>query len=238
MAATCIIVPCYNEANRFNSAAFKNFNTSLDFLFVNDGSTDETIGILNAFTESAHNFKVLDLSKNAGKAEAIRQGVLSLDKTYDYIGYLDADLSTPLSEIERLHKIALESQKTILMGSRVKLIGTKIERRLKRHISGRIIATCIDAFLLKLGIYDTQCGAKIIESSLANEIFKAPFKTKWLFDVELILRTKLKYGKDYCMQNIVEVPLLIWTDVGESKITFSDILKLPFNFLNIYRHYK
>ncbi|WP_223033816.1 glycosyltransferase [Hanstruepera marina] len=238
MTTTCIIVPCYNEENRIDSTAFKNYSTTLDFLFINDGSNDNTQQILDELADYADNFKVLHLKKNVGKAEAIRQGVLSTSKEYNFIGYLDADLSTPLNEIERLNKIAIESQKSIVMGSRVKLIGTKIERRLKRHLSGRIIATCIDTFLLQLGIYDTQCGAKIIQSSLANVIFKDPFKTKWLFDVELILRTKLNFGKNYCLQNIMEVPLLTWTDVGASKITLIDILNLPFNFLKIYGHYK
>ncbi|WP_250433986.1 glycosyltransferase [Hanstruepera flava] len=238
MTTTCIIVPCYNEYNRIDSTAFKNYSTTLDFLFVNDGSNDNTKLLLDELVEHNDNLKVLHLKKNVGKAEAIRQGVLSLGKEHDYIGYLDADLSTSLSEIERLNKIAVKKQKSIVMGSRVKLMGTKIKRRLKRHISGRIIATCIDTFLLQLGIYDTQCGAKIIEYSLAKDIFKNPFKTKWLFDVELILRTKLRYGKEYCLQNILEIPLLTWTDVGASKITLIDILNLPFNFLKIYRHYK
>lgn len=238
MAATCIIVPCYNEANRIDFAAFKNYPSSLDFLFVNDGSTDNTKSALDELVKHSENFQALHLTTNAGKAEAVRQGVLYLDKPYDYIGYLDADLSTPLSEIERLNEYAINTNKTFVMGSRIKLVGSNIERRLKRHISGRIIATFIDTFLLKLGIYDTQCGAKIIDSNLAKNIFKDPFKTKWLFDVELILRVKLKYGKAYCLQNIEEVPLLTWTDIGDSKITFTDILKLPIDFINIYRHYK
>lgn len=238
MAATCIIVPCYNEANRIDFAAFKNHPSSLDFIFVNDGSTDKTKSALDELVLASENFQALHLTYNVGKAEAIRQGVLSLDKAYDYIGYLDADLSTPLSEIDRLNEYAINTNKSIVTGSRIKLVGSNIKRRLKRHISGRIIATCIDTFLLNLGIYDTQCGAKIIDSNLAKNIFKDPFKTKWLFDVELILRVKLKYGKDYCLQNIEEVPLLTWTDIGDSKITYTDIIKLPIDFINIYRHYK
>ena len=68
-------------------------------------------------------------------------------------------------------------------------------------------------------------------------MFKEPFQTKWLFDVELILRVKNKYGKAYCLDNILEVPLLVWQDIGDSKITSADILKLPTDFLKIYKHY-
>lgn len=240
MADTCIIIPCYNEAKRITITEFQNFieqSKEIDFCFVNDGSKDNTKDILNSLKNTSSRFKVIHLIKNVGKAEAIRQGVLQTDSNYNFIGYLDADLSTPLGEIDRLNSIAKNSGKSFIMGSRIKLVGTKIERRLKRHLSGRIIATFIDSFLLKLGIYDTQCGAKIIDSKLAKDIFKEPFQTKWLFDVELILRVKNKYGKAYCLENILEVPLLVWQDIGDSKITSTDILKLPTDFLKIYKHY-
>lgn len=240
MADTCIIIPCYNEAKRIAITEFQNFidhSNEIDFCFVNDGSKDNTNDILNGLKNTSSRFKVIHLNKNVGKAEAIRQGVLQIVSSYNYIGYLDADLSTPLSEIKRLSTMAKTGGKSFIMGSRIKLVGTKIERRLKRHLSGRIIATFIDSFLLKLGIYDTQCGAKIIDSKLAKDIFNEAFQTKWLFDVELILRTKNKYGKAYCLDNILEVPLLVWRDIGDSKITSIDIFKLPTDFLKIYKHY-
>ncbi|GGH39931.1 hypothetical protein IA57_01700 [Mangrovimonas yunxiaonensis] len=242
MNTTCaIIIPCFNEANRIDSEKFKTFekqNSNIVFYFINDGSTDDTRPVLDELCKSSSHFNVLHLEKNGGKAEAIRQGILNLKTDYDYIGYLDADLSTPLKEIDRLLKFAQDNHKKFVMGSRIKIVGNAIDRRLKRHISGRIVATIIDSFILRLGIYDTQCGAKIIDSQLAKELFKEPFQTKWLFDVELILRTKLKYGKTYCLENMVEVPLLQWQDIGQSKITFGDILKLPSDFIKIYTHYK
>lgn len=236
-----IIVPCFNEANRINSEKFKAFekqNTTITFHFINDGSIDSTRLVLDELCRSSNCFNVLHLEKNVGKAEAIRQGILNLDTNYDYVGYLDADLSTPLEEIERLFHYAKKHNKPFVMGSRIKRIGSDIDRRLKRHVSGRIVATIIDGFFLKMGIYDTQCGAKILEYQLAKKIFKEPFKTKWLFDVELILRTKIKYGNKYCLESIVEVPLLQWQDIGQSKITHWDILKLPLDFIKIHNHYK
>jgi glycosyltransferase involved in cell wall biosynthesis len=242
MNTTCaIIVPCYNEANRIDVNKFKVFekqNDIIHFYFINDGSSDNTKVILDNLSGLSNQFNAIHLPKNVGKAEAIRQGFLKINANFDYIGYLDADLSTPLEEIERLLAYAQNNKKPFVMGSRVKRIGSDIERRLKRHISGRIIATIIDSFILKLGIYDTQCGAKIIDYHLATELFNASFETKWLFDVELILRTKTKYGKQYCLDNIIEVPLLTWHDIGESKINFKDILKLPFDLIKIYNRYR
>lgn len=242
MNASCIIiVPCYNEADRIDVNAFISFiktNTFYEFYFINDGSQDNTQEILDDLARKSNRFHVLNLDQNSGKAEAVRQGVLTIHEKFDYIGYLDADLSTPLIEITRLLEYAQNHNKPFVMGSRIKSIGSNIDRRLKRHISGRIVATIIDSLILNLGIYDTQCGAKIIDYSLAKLLFNESFKTKWLFDVELILRAKLKYGKKYCLDNIEEVPLREWRDIGASKITNSDILKLPFDFLKIHKYYK
>jgi hypothetical protein len=123
------------------------------------------------------------------------------------------------------------------MGIRLKRIGANIIRFKSRHYFGRVVASIISEFILKLPTYDTQCGAKLIESNLAKELFEKPFKTKWLFDVELIARMQQLYGKEYCLNNIVELPLNTWIDKGNSKITFSDFLKTPFNLLKLYAAY-
>ena len=62
--------------------------------------------------------------------------------------------------------------------------------------------------------------------------------SNWLFDVELIARLSQHYGKDYCYNNVYEIPLTQWKDKGNSKITGLDMLKVPFQLLKIYWHYK
>lgn len=112
-----IIIPCYNEAQRLPVAEFqsflkKDFDFKTTFLFLNDGSDDQTIDVLQVLKNSTNQIEILDLKQNVGKAEAIRQGALSIDDTlYDFIGYFDADLATPLSEITNL----LETSKRILI---------------------------------------------------------------------------------------------------------------------------
>ena len=143
MNTTCaIIVPCFNEANRIDIAkfqAFNNHNATMNFYFVNDGSSDTTKSILDSLSSTSERFHALHLKTNVGKAEAIRHGFLKLNSSYDYVGYLDADLSTSLEEIERLLQYAQNKQIPFVMGSRIKRIGSDINRRLKRHISGRIV---------------------------------------------------------------------------------------------------
>lgn len=241
MTDSCIIIPCYNEANRLEIETYKTFqkqNNTFDLLFVNDGSTDETLSVLNILISELHNTYILNLKKNTGKAEAIRLAVLQLNKNYKYVGYLDADLSTSLPEILRLLEITKAKNKTFVLGSRIKVLGASIKRKFYRHFFGRLVATFVDYFILKLEIYDTQCGAKIIDSALANAIFKEPFKTKWLFDVELLARTKHQNGKSYCKTNILEVPLNRWHDTEHTRISFLDFLKTPVALIKLYHYYK
>ncbi len=238
-----IVIPCYNEANRLSVADFVSFlqeekNRAIHFLFVNDGSTDKTIEVIRKLEEEFSNVKVLDLKKNGGKAEAIRQAMLqSVDFSADYIGYFDADLATPLSEIHELIRYAKEKDSPYLvMGSRVKLLGsTNIKRKPRRHYIGRVFATVVSN-MLKLPIYDTQCGAKLIRTDVVETVFKEPLLSKWLFDVELFFR--LRKAKNDFDSKIVEVPLRQWEDKDGSKISTTYFLKAPFDLLKIYLHYK
>jgi len=238
-----IIVPCYNEEKRLDVAAFKSFDSTLkssnppQFLFVNDGSQDNTSTILQSLANESEQFKTLELTKNGGKAEAIRQGMLYVNhKDFSYIGYIDADLATPLSELENLISHTTKTPAPYLvMGSRVKLLGyTEIKRKLRRHYIGRIFATIVSN-MLKLPVYDTQCGAKLIQSEIVEYLFEKPFMSKWLFDVELLFRLKQKF-LDF-NNRIVEVPLKKWEDKDGSKIGFGYFLKAPFDLLKIYFKY-
>ena len=230
------IIPFYNEELRFSSSFEKLFQqySDVDFLLVDDGSSDNTNTILMSLSNSHHNCTVLSLHKNVGKAEAIRNGVLkTATEKYNFIGYLDADLATPIHELIKLYDFISTSKSVVfIMGSRIKLIGNKVERSLLRHYLGRVFATIVSHFILKTPIYDTQCGAKIIDAKLCKSLFEKPFQTKWLFDVELLLRLK-KNGTD--LQNCVaEIPLYEWKEIGNSKIKISDLIKIPFQLGKLY----
>ena len=85
------------------------------FLFVNDGSSDNTASVLEELRSKYPEFVTsLSLEENSGKAEAIRKGVLSISQgniDYDYVGFMDADLSTPLCEIHQINSaIAISIQ--------------------------------------------------------------------------------------------------------------------------------
>jgi dolichyl-phosphate beta-glucosyltransferase len=238
------VVPCYNEANRLKSDLFLQFcqsHSNIHFCFVDDGSKDGTIEVLKAM-QQANNIQIsyLQLPHNQGKAEAVRQGILhshSLD-LFAYTGYLDADLATPLSEIPYFLQIIHQSPENLLIaGSRISRMGAEIDRYWFRHYFGRVFATVV-SIMLNLRFYDTQCGAKLLKSEIINDIFSEGFISPWLFDVELIFRIlKLKTYKN-SQKLIYELPLREWKEQKESKIKFSDLLKIPIELFKIYRKYK
>ena len=241
-----IVIPCYNEEKRLNTAEFKKFfrkGYPRRFLFVNDGSTDRTLKLLEDLRDDDPcHFAICNLPKNVGKAEAVRTGILqAFDARPDYVGYWDADLATPLNAIEDFCAL-LDSRPDLEMvfGARVRLLGRSIERRATRHYLGRVLATAI-SFMLGLGIYDTQCGAKLLRASPAIlGLFRQPFLTTWLFDVEILARliqarrgTTLRQAENV----VYEFPLHEWREVAGSKVKARDFAKAFFGLAMIYWQY-
>ncbi|HKQ59474.1 MAG TPA: glycosyltransferase [Candidatus Eisenbacteria bacterium] len=223
MREAILIVPCYNEAARLREDDFLALarDADLGLLFVDDGSTDDTARRIDTLIGRGDGrVELLRLSRNAGKGEAVRQGLLrAIGAGASRVGYADADLSTPADEIAMLAETLRAGMARVVMGSRVRLLGRQIERNPMRHYLGRIFATCA-SLALRLPVYDTQCGAKwfqvtpILESALAR-----PFQSRWAFDVELIGRL-LRNGSrpGYESADFVESPLRTWSDVGGSKV--------------------
>ncbi|MEZ4797496.1 MAG: glycosyltransferase [Flavobacteriaceae bacterium] len=239
---TCIVIPLYNEYQRFDQNSFLSFvkNNDLIFCLVNDGSNDQTMQMIESLAKGSQKIYSLNLEKNLGKAEAVRAGTNYAISNLNckIIGYFDADFATPLQEILNLEKLIQNSLYALVMGSRVKRLGANIKRFKIRHFSGRIIATIISENILGLPVYDTQCGLKLMTKEIAEIVFKDKFISKWLFDVEIIARIKNKFGKDYCIENIYEFPLSKWEDKGKSKITFIDALTVPINLTKLFFYYK
>ncbi len=236
-----IVIPCYNEAQRLDPAPFVSFladNPGITFLFVDDGSTDDSYEKLAEIGSLAGaSSEVLKLDANCGKAEAVRRGVLAaLAGEPSHIGYWDGDLATPLSEIPMFVELCADGSRKMIFGSRIQRLGAEINRHWYRHYPGRFIAFWINV-ILQLPIHDTQCGAKLIEADLVRQIFTEPFISPWLFDVELFARIISLFGRQQASQLIYEVPLQHWNDVGESKISLGYLPKIPVELMKIYRRY-
>lgn len=224
-----LVVPCFNEAERLDLAAFEAFARQargrVGFVFVDDGSTDDTRSLLESLARQVPDAVALkSLDSNQGKAEAVRQGLLTaISYRPTLIGYLDADLATPLSEATRLiDQMLTEPECLMMMGSRVRMAGATIKRRWHRHLAGRLFATAA-AWASGLSVYDTQCGMKLLRLSIApTQVLEQPFTVNWAFDVELMLRLKqamadpVDTGAGFVVK---EVPLSVWTDIGRSSVT-------------------
>jgi glycosyltransferase involved in cell wall biosynthesis len=244
MAPICIIIPFYNEANRFPVADFLDFfnrNRATAFCLVDDGSKDETALLLKSLQEKdPERILITTLPGNSGKAEAVRAGMISALKNFksEYYGYFDADLSASLEESLRLCSSLREKPRLeFAFGSRVAVLGVRIERKLYRHLIGRVIATFISG-ILHLMVYDTQCGAKLFSRDLALKVFAEPFISRWLFDVEILARIIGIYGRDRIEAVAVEVPVKQWIDRGRSKVSWTYGFRVFYDLIRIRYHYK
>lgn len=234
----CLVIPCYNEEKRLSLTPFLeclNKNTWVSFLFVNDGSRDGTENLIREFAQKSDRIDYLSLKENVGKAEAVRQGMNSLlDKDVDYIGYWDADLATPLSELDQFYALTKNHPYHVVMGSRILRLGGDIDRKWSRHLLGRVFATC-SSTLLGLPVYDTQCGAKLFAKEISQKVFSDSFLSRWLFDVEILFRYKALGMANKTA--LIEVPLEQWKDEHGSKLKLSDFLKAPMELLRMYLKY-
>lgn len=230
MQNTAIVIPCYNEALRLPQHEFLSFarqNETIHFLFVNDCSSDATGNILDALCQqNPRQFTALHLPKNLGKAGAVRAGFTqAFTGRYGAVGFWDADLATPLAEIKNFCALLADSGCQIVLGSRVRLLGRQIERQAARHYLGRIFAT-LASMVLRLTIYDTQCGAKLFANTQElRQVFATPFTVNWIFDIEILARYLLltKYQGALPLTAITcEYPLARWLDVPGSKLKVRD----------------
>jgi glycosyltransferase involved in cell wall biosynthesis len=241
-----VVVPCFNEAKRLNMRAIQDFGRRterVELLFVNDGSRDETLELL-AHLQQANplRFSVLHLAQNSGKAEAVRQGMLlALRSGADYVGYWDADLATPLVDIEPFCRV-LDGKPSVevVIGTRIRLLGHVIERRPLRRLLGRVFAKCA-SLALGVRVFDTQCGAKLFRVTPGLvELFARRFSARWIFDVEIFARMKLTRRAAQLPplhEAMYEFPLDSWRDVAGSSVKSSDFAKAIFEMAAIYWTY-
>jgi glycosyltransferase involved in cell wall biosynthesis len=243
MRSVCLVIPCYNEARRLPAdeiLAFAAARPHVSICFVDDGSGDGTGPLLDSL-QSRQPAQVLvhHLMANGGKAEAVRQGVLhaAAQRRFDLIGYWDADLSTPLLEADRMVAVFDADPDCVLtMGSRVKRMGAAIDRRTYRHVLGRVFSALAGG-VLHLPVYDSQCGAKVFRGDLAGHLFREPFITRWLFDVELLARLRDQLGLAATLRAVTEVPLRAWREVSGSKLRAHHMAKAPLELLSIRARY-
>lgn len=239
-----LVVPCYNEAARLDPAAFLDFAAShpdVRLVMVDDGSTDATAAVLASMQAKAPGaIAVLRHPRRRGKAEAVRTGIAEgLERRAAFVGFIDADLSTPLAAIDDF--LALFRRRPaveFVIGSRVMLLGRDVTRKMTRHYLGRAFATAV-SLALDLPVYDTQCGAKILRVTDATAtLFAEPFRSHWIFDVELIARfLRLPVGADEPSrrERIYELVVPAWRDVPGTRLRWHDFVRAAADLAHVWR---
>lgn len=238
-----VVIPCYNEEKRLLGEDFRKFvhkNLGYHLCFVNDGSKDRTLEVLQELIKGKEDYiSIYDCEKNGGKAEAVRLGMLHLAKQsqFDYVGFLDADLSTNFEDFNDLTDAISNSKYKLVFGSRISRMGADITKESARAIISKTINFIIRK-TLSMEINDTQCGAKIMTKEIVQKTFQEKFITKWLFDVEIFMRMKKIYGLNETKGMILEKPLNRWIHADGSKLSMKDSVKIVGQLGQIAVHYR
>ena len=226
-----VIIPAYNEEKLIRNSIskiisiFENKKFDYEIIVVDDCSKDKTRDIVKSF--HSRNVVLIKNKKNLGKGYSIKKGVLSAKK--NLILFSDADLSTPIRELNHLLKYI--GSYDIVIGSR-RMDGSliTIKQPFYRRIPGRIFPILVNLIVLK-DIRDTQCGFKLFKRDVAKDLFKKQTIKGFCFDVEIL---KLAIDSGY---RIKEVPV-IWENYLDSKINpiidpikmFTDLIKIRLKY--------
>lgn len=229
-----IIIPAYNEETRINklfealSLLFINNNYSdLEVLFVDDGSTDNTLSRLESFRNDHFNYvKVISYIKNKGKGFAVRVGML--EAKHDWRIFLDADLSVSLEQIEKFSPY-MKSGPVVIIGSRnLKNSNTLVYQPVIRRNLGKFYSL-ISRFVMGVNATDFTCGFKCFSKEATEIIFSQAKINRWSFDSEVLFLAN-KYGipifeTSVTWQNNIDTKVSLFKDVLQS---FVDLLRIRF----------
>ncbi len=242
-----LVIPCYQEGDRLRVEPFERFladQPRVQLLFVDDGSTDATAERLSAIRAGRPDrIEILRLARNAGKGEAVRRGLLAaMAAGPDLVGFWDADLSTPLDLVhEFVAVLDARPQVEWVIGSRWRGLGRRIERNALRHYLSRVFATAV-SLVLGVAVYDTQCGAKVFRANgTLAQVLAAPFRSRWIFDVEMLARLQNEVGDGdagVVAGRVVELPLSAWRHDGRSHVRLGDFGRAAGELLGIWRRYR
>ena len=224
-----VIVPAYNEEARLpitlarTSEYLALHHPGSEILVVDDGSTDDTAGIVRDVAARDARVRLISLERNRGKGAAVRTGMLAARG--DHALFMDADMSTPIEEIEKLYFYARRGN-DVVIGSRG-LADSDIRTRqpLFRESMGRVFNLLVRALLFG-GFRDTQCGFKLFTRRAARDIFGRQTLDGFAFDVEVLL-----LARDAGL-GVKEVPI-VWYHSPHSKVSpFGDARRM---FLDLLR---
>lgn len=209
-----VVIPAYNEQWRLPTTLidmidyFEQHPQSYEILVVDDGSRDDTVGVVRKFERIRSTIKLIRVPTNHGKGFAVRTGVLNAKGRR--VLFADADGATPIQELARLNA-ALDAGADIAIGSRAKRSEeTKVVTQWYKKLRGRVFNLLMNTLVVS-GIEDSQCGFKLFTAPAARFIFERQREPRFSFDVEVLYIARVSGMR------IAEVPVN-WTNVPGSKV--------------------
>lgn len=209
-----IVIPAYNESARLGAtlervlAYVHEQGWDAEVIVVNDGSRDNTAGIVRSFAARSPALRLVENPGNRGKGYSVRNGMLNARGRI--VLFSDADLSSPIEEAAKLLK-GLERGSDIAIGSRWLRAETQTQRQpLHRQIFGRIFNLLL-RITLGLKFKDTQCGFKVFTQRAVQTIFPLQKIERWGFDPEILFLAQ-KFGF-----KVEEIPV-VWGHSGGTRI--------------------
>jgi dolichyl-phosphate beta-glucosyltransferase len=210
-----IVIPCYNEEQRLPRTIeqihryLDGKNASYELVLVDDGSADGTRLIMDAAAERHSAVRIEALQRNRGKGRALAVGVQAASG--DEILLTDADLSTPIEELDKL-QAALNNGAGVAIGSRaLRASRVEISQPIYRVLMGKAFNLIVQAVLLP-GIWDTQCGFKLFRADVAHKVFAGLTTDGFGYDPEVLFRARRQGVK------IAEVPV-VWRNSAPTTVS-------------------
>lgn len=226
MKKSTIIVPVYNEEKRasfFLQELIDFCQSTPDYfsvIFVNDGSTDNTLNILQPFADQNNFVRIISYTPNKGKGFAVKKAVL--ESTTDYILFIDADGSiSPTVIPEMLQKLETYD---VVVGSRALETSEAIQHPTRKFIG--VIFNKLVNLIFWTGIQDNLCGVKGFTNKSALLLFSNLKTNRWVFDVEIFFRIKKEKLSLYQMP-------IFWEHKTGSKIKMYDPIIMFFNLITL-----
>ncbi len=211
-----VVIPAHNEADRIlphlhSIIRYLNARAqTFEVIVVDDGSLDETASVVHEYAKQVPSVRLLRLPTCTGKGAAVRHGMQAAHGNRQL--FTDADGATPITELERLER-ALHSGADIAVGSRslaARRPEFTVDARWHRTLLGNVFNRIVRAAGIT-GIADTQCGFKLFERAVAQDLFSVSCVNGYGFDLELL------YVAQRRGYRIAEVPVN-WSDQPGSKV--------------------
>ena len=235
-----MVVPCYNEAQRWPTDYWNELTETagVEWIFVDDGSTDSTLEILNELGKRSQ-CSVVRHDKNLGKGEAVRTGLnhALADRAENLVvGFVDCDGAFAFYDVKRFFELvkdaALRGKFDAIWSARVPLSGREISRSTTRSIAGKAVRRVL-RFAYPALPYDTQVGFKFFYvNPELSRCLSEPFRTRWFFDVEMLIRWRNQTGAP---MRVWEEPLMSSMDVPRGAINLHQYRRVAAELFTVVR---